>query len=205
MSGGAAAAAAAAAGPARRRGTGTARYDGCMMDDFDFAAHAHQASMLIDSVERNQHIRATQVWPGAYARGRAAAAMGWRPLRGLRVILHGGKKLRPPVPFMAALVEAGGGEVLSISGVSVGEADPQTTVALSSPTCKADRAIQAWVAKGGVVLAAEMLLDFVSKEQAPDPADYCLFGTPRDAAALSSLVGRCMRWTPPPPLSSSSE
>lgn len=137
------------------------------------------------------------MWPGAYARGRAAASLGWRPLQGLQVVLHGGKKLRPPVPFMAALVEAGGGTV--VGAPSLAGADPATTVALSSAaTCKADKATQAWVARGGVVLGAELLLDFVSREAAPDPAAYCLFGTPTDAPALRSLVRDCMRWTPPP-------
>jgi hypothetical protein len=142
-----------------------------------------------------------QVWPGAYARGRAAAVLGWRPLHGLGVILHGRKKLRPPVPFMTALVEAGGGRVLP--PVALGAADVEGVVVLSSVGCKADRAVQAWVARKGAVLSAEMLLDFVSREMAPDPREYCLFGTHADAPALRLLVGKtCMTWTPPPPSSS---
>lgn len=141
------------------------------------------------------------MWPGAYARGRAAAADGWRPFAGLQVLLHGGKKLRPPPPFMAALVEAGGGRVLGMGGgerEALGSADPRATLVLSSPACKADRAAQAWVARGGAVLGAELLLDFVSQEQAPDPRAYCLFGTPVDAPVLGALVARWLRWTRPP-------
>lgn len=138
----------------------------------------------------------TQVWPGAYARGRAAAALGWRPLGGLQVVLHGGKKLRPPLAFMTALIEAGGGRVLGER--EVGAADPAAVVVLSSAGCKADRALQAWVARGGVVLGAGLLLDFVSQERVPDPAGYSLFGAPTDAPALRSLVGEGMRWAPPP-------
>ena len=143
----------------------------------------------------------TQVWPGAYARGRAAAATGWRPFAGLRVILHGGKKLRPPLPFMMALVEAGGGQVLGGGERAMvgGGADPVTTLVLSSPACKADRAAQAWVARGGAVLGVELLLDFVSQERAPDPSAYCMFGTSVDASIIGAVLKRYLRWTCPPP------
>lgn len=159
--------------------------------------YAHTHSLF--SIHVHIHTHPTQVWPGAYARGRAAAAMGWRPLGGLQVILHGGKKLRPPAPFMTALAKAGGGRVLSSFPAALKDADPRTTVLLSSAaTCKADKATQAWVARGGVVLASELLLDFVSQEMVLDLGRYCLFGTPADAPALRSVLARCMRWTPPP-------
>lgn len=144
----------------------------------------------------HKHKHTTQVWSGAYARGRAAAALGWRPLQGLQVILHGGKKLRPPVPFMAALVEAGGGTVMVER--EMGAVDPATTVVLSCSACKPDRGLQAWVARGGVVLGAEVLLDLVEREGVLDVGAYYLFGTSRDAPALEWIVGRgVMRWAPP--------
>lgn len=102
---------------------------------------------------------------------------------------------------MTALLEAGGGQVLGSGEREMlgGSADPATTLVLSSPACKGDRAVQAWVARGGAVLGAELLLDFVSQEEAPDPSAYCLFGTSVDASVIGAVVMRCLRWTRPPP------